>query len=97
MKKGSGMSSRVELGDQVKCLVTGLVGVVTTVSTHLNGCTRCGVQPPIDKDGKLTDAYWIDEPQLQVLKKVKIRRGPQNTGGPTTRVPAVIVPAARKP
>lgn len=63
---------KVKLGDFVQDTVTGFKGTVTCVSLFLNGCTRCGVQPPIGKDGKIPDSVGFDEPQLKILKAGKV-------------------------
>lgn len=76
----------VHLGDEVKDTVTGFKGIVTSITEYLNGCRRVGVQPPIDKDGKMPDAYSIDEPQLVITKAGKVKVGPQDTGGPMLRL-----------
>lgn len=64
--------TRVKLGDEVRDRVTGFRGVVTSVTLFLNGCTRCGVQPPVGKDGKIPDNCGFDEPQLEILKVGKV-------------------------
>jgi hypothetical protein len=66
----------------------GFKGIVTSVTEFLNGCRRIGVQPPVDKDGKIPDALSIDEPQLTVMKAKKVKKGPKTAGGLTTRIPA---------
>lgn len=64
----------IELGDKVKDMVTGFGGVVVCRCVWLNGCVRFGVQPDkIGKDGKLPDYTWIDEPQLSIVQKAKVK------------------------
>jgi len=78
----------IELGSEVKCKVTGFKGIATSRTVHLNGCARIGVQPKIDKDGKHPDAFWIDEPQLEVLKRAAVKVPPRtNNGGPSMKAP----------
>lgn len=60
---------RVNLGDKVKDLVTGLEGIATSRTEWLYGCGRIGVQPQEVKDGKQVEAAVIDEPQLEVLER----------------------------
>lgn len=73
----------VDLGDQVRDLVTGLVGIVTTITLCLNGCRRIGVQPPMGSDGKHPDAWVIDEGQLEVTIKQKVKaKADRSIGGP---------------
>ena len=55
--------------------VTGLVGVVNARCEHLNGCHRYSVQPPVSKKNRaeMPEGYWIDEQQLTVFKKKKLK------------------------
>lgn len=82
------MSEQVELGDKVKCLVTGVVGIVTSIAKCLNGCDRATIQPPAGKDKKMPDAFWVDLPQLKITQKNAYKVKPDRerwTGGPTTK------------
>ena len=79
---------KTELGREVKCKVSGLTGIATARIEYLNGCFRICVQQKVDKDGKLPDAYYIDEPQLEYTKnKEQIQGGSKSVGGPTLRSP----------
>lgn len=90
---------RISLGDQVKDKVTGFKGIVTATTLFLNGCVRCAVQPPMGKDGKIPDSQYFDEPQLEILKKAKVKaenttlhedaaEARVKTGGPSFKGPA---------
>lgn len=61
-------------GSTVKSDITGFEGVNTANSIHMNGCNRCYVQPRIDKDGKIPDGWWIDEPELVLVPDPEIKR-----------------------
>lgn len=81
----------VELGDQVKCKVTGFEGIVIGLAKHLTGCDRCSVQPKVDKNGKHMDGYWFDINAVEIIKKGKVKpesvreSGPEaKKGGPPT-------------
>ena len=65
----------VELGDRVKDKITGLKGIVVSVSQFLYGCTRVGIQPEEAKDGKPAESFYIDEPQCEVIKKEAVTPG----------------------
>ncbi len=89
---------RVKLGDEVKDKVTGFRGIVTSMTLFLNGCTRCGVQPVMGKDGKIPDGVAFDEPQLEIIKAGKVEAENSNlhddakatrtkTGGPMFKSP----------
>jgi len=76
----------VKLGTKVRDKVTGLEGVVIGKTLWLNGCTRVGVQPPLDKDGKMVEPAWIDEPQLEYVGE-HVPEGARDTGGPLDSTP----------
>ncbi len=70
----------IRLGDKVKDKITGFTGVVSGISTWLNGCVRMGVQGTALKNGLPTVIEWIDEAQLKLVKAGVIRAvapGPQ--------------------
>jgi len=75
------------LGDKVRDTVTGFVGIITGISFWLNGCVQCGVKPPVDKDGKVLDAEWFDDQQLEIVKAERKRAAPAETGGPQRDAP----------
>jgi len=73
----------IKIGETVKDIVTGFKGVVTSRTEYLYGCTRLGVQPKADKDGKMPEAQWFDEPALTKVKGSKtLERASLDTGGP---------------
>lgn len=81
------MKSKIELGDEVRDLVTGFKGIAVGRTTWLYGCDRISVQPKgVNKEGKTYDNQGFDEPQLEIVKKAKssIKDKPENhtTGGP---------------
>jgi hypothetical protein len=73
----------VDLGDKVKDTVTGFVGIVTCRHEYLNGCDRFNVQPPVDDKGVVPAEEVFDGPQLTVVKKHVVKRGPVDVGGPS--------------
>ena len=79
--------SKINLGDQVKDKVTGFTGIATARVEFLNGCTRIAVQTDVLKDGLSQDSPYIDEPQLEVVKKEVVECGPRDTGGPCPSIP----------
>lgn len=57
----------INLGDQVRCKVTGFEGVVTERCTFLTGVDRLGVQPRhFGTDKELAKSEFFDECQLEV-------------------------------
>ncbi len=82
----------IELGDEVRCKVTGLQGIVTSIATCLYGCDRLTVQPPmIKKSDKIPDSMWIDLPAVKLIKKGAVKAPTidelpeKKTGGPMAR------------
>jgi hypothetical protein len=73
---------KVELGDKVKDVVSSYQGIVIGITRWLNGCSRLGIQAPKKKDGTVPDVYWIDEPQVIVVKKKAVQLNIKDTGGP---------------
>lgn len=62
-----------ELGDKVKCYVTGITGIVVSKSKHLYGCDRIGIQPPSGADNKLVEAVWCDIDAVEVTEKAVVK------------------------
>lgn len=58
----------VACGDKVRDPITGFEGIVVSRTEYLFGCVRVAVQGEDDRDGKMTDPRWYDEPQLDVVK-----------------------------
>jgi hypothetical protein len=76
------MNQKVQLGDECRDTVTGFKGVAIVRSEYISGCARVGLQPPVDKDGKIPDAMHFDEPMLEVLIPKLFADLPSNKGGP---------------
>ena len=64
------------LGMKVTDRVTGLSGVVTSISFDLFGCVCATVDPGLDKDGKPRDRGWYDVARLQVDSKKPVMEQP---------------------
>ncbi len=95
----------IELGDEVRDLVTGFQGIATARIVYLVGCQHIGVTPKELHEGVPRPVQWIDEPQLEVVRKqaVEIPVGyepePPKAGRttPIRRVGgSVVVPRNRK-
>lgn len=73
------------LGKKARDKVSGLEGIVTSMTTYINGCVRVVLQPPVDKDGKHVDSIAFDQEQIEVIGegvKPKIAHGePSYSGG----------------
>ena len=74
----------IELGDKVKCTITGFVGIAVARTEFINGCTQYGVAGRVKKDGKFPEEISIDEESLVVMvAKKKPKEEP--SGGPSRR------------
>lgn len=72
----------IKLGDRVRDKITGFTGVVTGVTTWLNGCVRMGIQGTALRNGLPTVTEWIDEAQLKLVKAGIIKAVAQGPAGP---------------
>ena len=70
---------KIQPGDKVKDKISGISGIVTSISHYLYGCRRCGV---VQSGTKSNEPLWFDEPQLDVVKSGVICADPVATGGP---------------
>lgn len=57
----------IQLGQKVRDRVHGFEGIATGVVDYLTGCRQYLVVPPVDKDGKIRDAHWLDEARLEIV------------------------------
>jgi len=79
-----------DLGLKVETKVSKFKGIITSRSQCLYGCNRYFITPPVDKDGKIMDGWWVDEADIVVKgkgvsspEKSKETKPP---GGPMSRV-----------
>jgi hypothetical protein len=83
---------RINLGDKARDKVTGFEGICIVRSEYVSGCTRVGLQPVADKDGKIPDAQHFDEPMLEVIKAGVVTPLPSDNGGPRPNPPQHSAP-----
>lgn len=55
------------LGMAVRDRLSGLTGIVVSVSYDVSGCVQGFVRPK-NKDNKISEGFWIDTKQLIMLK-----------------------------
>jgi len=72
----------IELGDKVKCINTGFIGIATTKMEFMNGCIQYEVAPRVGKDNKMLDGVFIDAISLKIVKKKTKPRVKDDNGGP---------------
>jgi hypothetical protein len=75
------MKSFIQLGDKVRCKVTGLTGIATARCEYINGCVQFGITPPA-KGGKTMDTCYTDQKQIEVIKSQAVIVRTELTGGP---------------
>jgi len=70
------MAEKIELGDEIKCKLTGLQGIAICRKKLLFGMDQIGVQPPV-KDGNSPDITLMDEYHFEILTKQKVPVNPE--------------------
>lgn len=73
------------LGKKVKDKVTGIEGIVTSVSIDLYGCQQGIVHPGVKDDGALHDTHWYDINRLDVTEHNKVMECPLVNTGPASK------------
>lgn len=80
------MTSKIELGQEVRDVVTGFAGIAVSRLEFLNGCVQYCVKPKAGDDGKMPEGEWIDIQQLEVVSR-GIRVPQRASGGPVPNAP----------
>ena len=81
------MKNEIKLGQTVRCIVTGFMGIATSRLEYLNGCIQYCVKPPV-KENKADDGMYIDHQQLEVVDDgICEKITPKKTGGPVMDSP----------
>lgn len=60
---------KIELGTKVKSNINGFAGMVTSRSENMNDCNTYWVSPPVDKEGKLVKGIWLDEGEIEIIRR----------------------------
>ena len=89
------MIEMFELGRLGRCTVTRFEGIITARTDWLNGCVRYAIQPAVDKDNKVPDAYWVDEDQLEYVGENSETVAPGKPSGGPTPVPGQVADPQR--
>ena len=55
------------LGKKAKDKITGFEGIITSKHVYLTGCTQYGIQPVVDKDGKVPERNYFDEGRIEII------------------------------
>jgi hypothetical protein len=78
----------VDMGDMVMEPASGIKGTIMGRVDFLNGCTRFGVQPGLDKDGKFVEVLWFAAGRLKPLVLAVKKPSRELPGGPMERLPS---------
>ncbi len=62
-----------ELGDNIKCRITGFKGVFIGITQWFNDCTRIGIQSKDLHDKKPIDTQWFDVDDIVLISKSNLR------------------------
>lgn len=75
---------KIKLGDKVKCIHTGFIGIVVSKTEFINGCIQYGVLPKMKKGGeKYPEEMNIDEGGLKIITPKKKEKDESDPGGRT--------------
>ena len=74
---------KIVLGKKYVDPITGFKGIAVAKTEWHYGCTRIGLQAPINQEGKILDAEWFDELQLMGVPKDDDKGGPSCRGTET--------------
>lgn len=69
------------LGRKVEDRVTGIKGVVTSISFDLYGCVQALVTPYAKEDGSLGESWWFDVTRLIIKSKRLVMDIPDYNAG----------------
>jgi len=76
----------INLGDKVKCKITGFIGIAVAKTEYINGCIQYIVAPKVSKDNKFPEEISIDENSLEVIKKkITLKIKEEENGGSSTK------------
>lgn len=75
----------IELGDTVKCIHSGYMGVVTAKHQYINGCTQFTIAAKWDGKSDEPPTSSIDEQSLEIIKKLPESEIEEPTGGPNRK------------
>ena len=63
----------IKLGDKVRYPITELVGIAYSRMSFLHGPDRIGIQSIVDEAGCVPSVFYVDEPQLEIVKREVVK------------------------
>ena len=77
------MTNRLpDLGDRVRCRISGFTGIVTSHAKHIAGCDRMWIEPPVDASGKKVEGSWLDIDMIEIVEPEAVQRVTYNRSAP---------------
>lgn len=74
--------TKIELGQEVRCKITGFKGIAVARSVFINGCVQYNVAPKHQKGKHPVDQeVSIDATSLELVKKPRKKIEKRDTGG----------------
>ncbi len=61
------MSHKFELGQELRCKITGFQGVAISYLKFISGCVQYCLRPKVGDDGKYPDGTYIDVENLEYV------------------------------
>jgi hypothetical protein len=58
---------KIPLGVTACDMITRYQGVVVSRVEYITGCTQYGIAAPVQPDGKVPDAIYVDEARLRIV------------------------------
>lgn len=74
------MATKIKNGDKVRDTISGFEGIVTGITSWLNGCDTAGVKPQKLHEGKPIENQWFDIMRLQKIEEKTTEETPPGEG-----------------
>jgi len=79
MSKAQGHVNK--LGFPAKDILTGMTGVISSISFDINGCIQGWIQPSMKEDKTVPEGKWIDVARLELTSETPVIRSPNYVEG----------------
>ena len=76
---------QIQLGDKVRCRLTGFTGIAVAKTEFINGCVQWSILTKVDKSNKMPEEVGVDEQSLEIITPKKRAIKKKESGGPITR------------
>ncbi len=62
---------QIQLGDKVRCRLTGFTGIAVAKTEFINGCVQWSILTKVDKSNKMPEEVGVDEQSLEIITPKK--------------------------